>query len=321
MRLAAAGGGGCKPKESEAAPGGEGDGGAGARGGLGVRGRGRRGGGCGPGRGAGRDSRDGRRVPRFGCGSLGHGGEEAAQGLLDVEGSGGEDADGAAGGGEAGGADGSLEGSVLGLEGDDGEAAETDETAFGGAEGPGGFEGIADGGDLAGAAAARSGRRIPEKRWVCLCVSMWETRRPASCRRRIWAVASAVISSGADAEGEEVADEGGEGRPEGLAVGAEGGDFAGRECGGSVDEQDVAADFEVGVGAGDGDGVVEEGSGGHEGGGGERVGAMEFGDGAIDAGGEAEVVGVDDEGHESRVQGSGYRVQRKASEKRLARNC
>ncbi len=54
----------------------------------------------------------------------------------------------------------------------------------------------------------------------------------------------------------------------------------------------------VGVGLGDGDGIAEERGRGHEGRGGERVALVEFGDGAIDAGGEAEVVGVDDEGHE-----------------------
>ena len=72
---------------------------------------------------------------------------------------------------------------------------------------------------------------------------------------------------------------------------------------------------------GDGNGVVEEGSGGHEGGGGERVGAMEFRDGAIDAGGEAEVVGVDDEGHESRYRVQGQRSGQKTSEKRLAKDA
>ena len=60
----------------------------------------------------------------------------------------------------------------------------------------------------------------------------------------------------------------------------------------------MAAYAEGGVGVGDGDGVVEGGAGGHEGGGGEGAGLVELGDGAVDAGGEAEVVRVDDEaGH------------------------
>jgi hypothetical protein len=39
------------------------------------------------------------------------------------------------------------------------------------------------------------------------------------------------------------------------------------------------------------------------------MGAIKFGDGAVDAGGETEVVGVDDEGHESSVQRSAISVQ------------
>ena len=57
----------------------------------------------------------------------------------------------------------------------------------------------------------------------------------------------------------------------------------------------MAATAEGGVGAGDGDGVVEGWAGGHEGGGGEDSGGVEFADGAVDGRGEAEVVGVEDE--------------------------
>ena len=68
--------------------------------------------------------------------------------------------------------------------------------------------------------------------------------------------------------------------------------------GDAVCEDDVAADAEGGVGLGDGDGVVECRGVGHEGGGGERAGGVELGDGAVDAAGEAEVVCVEDEaGH------------------------
>jgi hypothetical protein len=81
-----------------------------------------------------------------------------------------------------------------------------------------------------------------------------------------------------------------------FAVGAEeSGDGLGRRDGGAVGEDDVAADAEGGVGAGDGDGVVERRAGGHEGGGGEGVGVMELRDGAIDASCEAEVVRIKDE--------------------------
>ena len=59
----------------------------------------------------------------------------------------------------------------------------------------------------------------------------------------------------------------------------------------------MAADTELRMSTCDGDGVVKCGAGGHEGCGGERAGGGEFGDGAIDAAGEAEVVGVEDEAH------------------------
>ncbi len=100
----------------------------------------------------------------------------------------------------------------------------------------------------------------------------------------------------ADRAAEERLDEVEQRGAEGFAVGAkEGGDAFGRRDGGAVGEDDVAADAEGGVGAGDGDGVVEGWAGGHESGGGEGAGLMELGDGAIDARGEAEVVCVDDE--------------------------
>jgi len=87
-----------------------------------------------------------------------------------------------------------------------------------------------------------------------------------------------------------------EGGAEGGAIAAEErGDGFGWGDGVAVGEDDVAADAECGVGVGDGDGVVEGGAGGHEGCGGEGAGLMEFGDGAVDAWGEAEVVRVDDE--------------------------
>lgn len=61
----------------------------------------------------------------------------------------------------------------------------------------------------------------------------------------------------------------------------------------------MAAYAECRVRAGDGDGVFKRRARGHEGCGGEGVGLVKLGDGAVDARGEAEVVCVDDEaGHE-----------------------
>ena len=185
---------------------------------------------------------------------------------------------------------------MLGAEGDDGEAAET-AGAFCRAQSPGGFEGVADGWDAAGESRIEEGSEDSrEEVGVLVRIDMGDTEAGV--------LEAADLGSGfggdfrcANAEGEEVADEGGKGWPERRAVGAEGGDLFRRESGGSVDEEDVAADFELWIGVGDGDGVVKEGPGGHESGGGERAGAMEFDDGAVDAGGEAEVVGVGDEGH------------------------
>ena len=100
----------------------------------------------------------------------------------------------------------------------------------------------------------------------------------------------------ADLAAKERLDEVDEGGTKGLAVGAEeGGDALGRRDGDAVGEDDVAADAEGRVGVGDGDGVVEGRAGGHEGGGGEGAGLVKLGDGAVDAGSEAEVVRVDDE--------------------------
>jgi hypothetical protein len=82
----------------------------------------------------------------------------------------------------------------------------------------------------------------------------------------------------------------------GLSVGAEqAGDGFARGDGSSVGEDDVAADAERWVRARDGDGVVKGGASGHQRGGGEDSGGVEFADSAIDARGEAEVVGVEDE--------------------------
>ena len=99
-----------------------------------------------------------------------------------------------------------------------------------------------------------------------------------------------------DAVEEEIANEVGELRAEGFAVGAEErGDGVGWGDWRAVSEDDVAADAEGRVRVGDGYGVVEGGAAGHEGGGGEGAEGVEFGDGAVDAAGEAEVVCIEDE--------------------------
>jgi len=100
----------------------------------------------------------------------------------------------------------------------------------------------------------------------------------------------------ADAAAKERLNEIEQGRAKGFAVGAEEtGDCIGRRDGNSIGEDDVAADAEGWVSTGDGDGVVEGWAVGHEGCRGEDAGGVELADGAVDAGSEAEVVGVEDE--------------------------
>ena len=102
-----------------------------------------------------------------------------------------------------------------------------------------------------------------------------------------------VLADGATKEGLDEIDDGG---AEGFAVAAEEGrDAVGVGDGCAVGEDDVTAYAEGGVGMGDGDGVVKRWASSHEGGGGESVGLVEFGDGAIDACGESEIICVDDE--------------------------
>jgi hypothetical protein len=95
---------------------------------------------------------------------------------------------------------------------------------------------------------------------------------------------------------EEGLDEVDERGAEGPAVGTdEGWDGFGVGDGDAVGKDDVAAYAEGWVGTGDGYGIVEGCAGGHEGCGGESAGLMELGDGPVDAWGETEVVGVNDE--------------------------
>lgn len=151
-------------------------------------------------------------------------GEKSGADGVGASGSGSEDADGAGGGHEAGCADEALEGSVLEVEGGDGEAAEAAGVG-GGAEGPGGLEGVANGGDGAGLGGVEE-RAEDAGEQVGVLVSVDVGDAEASVLK------TANLGGGfgsdlfrADAKGEEIADEAGERWPEGLPIGAEGGDL------------------------------------------------------------------------------------------------
>lgn len=225
------------------------------------------------------------------------GSEQAAEGRGDVWSAGGEDADGAAGRDEAGFLYETGEGGAVHVERGDGEVAESAGFA-GSAAGPGGLKRIADGTDSAGARGGeKRAQHAREEMSVLMRVHVGDAEasivQTADLGRGF-----GFDFGGANAAGVKIADERGKGWTESLAVGAEGGDLGRREGWRSVDKKDMAADFEGGMGAGGLDGVVEERAGGHESGRGERAGLVELGDGAVDARGEAEVVGVDDKlGH------------------------
>ena len=197
-----------------------------------------------------------------------HGGEDGGEGFR-VDGAGGGDAEGAVGGEDAAAADlgeGEEAGAQI-LDGADFEAAK--ERALAEGEAPGLLEWIADGGD-AGALG-------------------YEEKRAGDCGEGVGVLVRVDVRDGdavlldaedlgvgflgdvgfMDAAEQEVADEVGELGSETAAVGTEEcGDGVGRGEGGAVGEDDVAADGEGGVGAGDGNGVVECAAAGHEGGGG-----------------------------------------------------
>lgn len=74
--------------------------------------------------------------------------------------------------------------------------------------------------------------------------------------------------------------------------------LGGREDGETIRQNDVAADAEERAGKGERDGIVKRRACGHERGGAEAAGIVQFCDGAIDAGGEAEIVSIDEKaGH------------------------
>jgi hypothetical protein len=132
---------------------------------------------------------------------------------------------------------------MLGLQGDDGCAAEEGCGAACHAESPVGFEGVADSRDLTCLSGPKQ-RAQDSGKEVGVFVRVDVGDGDAG------GLKSADLGGGfgddflgADAEGEEVADEVGECVAEGSAVGAESGDLFRRQSGLTVDEEDVAADF------------------------------------------------------------------------------
>ena len=162
--------------------------------------------------------------------------------------------------------------------------------------GPAGFEGVADGGDAGDLEGAEDGAEDAGKE-VGVFVGVGVGEGDAG------GLEAADLGDGfaGDVVGVDLAADGGEGEAgergaEVLPVGSEeGGDGGGGGGGCTVGEDDVAADAERGVLPGDVDGIGKGRAGGHEGGGGEDAGLMELGDGAVDAGREAEVVGIEDQ--------------------------
>ncbi len=83
-------------------------------------------------------------------------------------------------------------------------------------------------------------------------------------------------------------------RPESRAVG-ERRNLPGRGHGTKLDQINMTANRKLRQSAGKSYGFVQLGAPGHHAGGGDDAALVRFGDGAVDARGEAEVVGVDDE--------------------------
>ena len=83
-------------------------------------------------------------------------------------------------------------------------------------------------------------------------------------------------------------------RPESRAVG-ERRNLSWRGHGYKLDQINMTADRKLRQGAGKGNGFVQLSAHGHHAGGGDNAALVRLGDGAVDARGKAEVVGVDDE--------------------------
>ena len=231
--------------------------------------------------------------------------EDLIEGVL-VEAASGGDAEGAIGGERvpvAGCGGVALGARLEGIEQAELEASEG--TAMAEAAVPGRFEGIADGGDRGLLGCLKEGDADRGKEvGVLVGVEVGDgdsgELQLADLGERL-----ATDVGGEDAAAEGSVREGHEGGSEAAAVGAdEAGDAGGGRDGDAIDENDVAADAEAGVAMGDGDGVREGRAVGHQGCGGEDACVMELGDGAVDACGEAEVIGVDDEpGGDERLRG------------------
>jgi len=71
--------------------------------------------------------------------------------------------------------------------------------------------------------------------------------------------------------------------------------FLRRKYGFAVDQHDVAADSQGGMREGEVDGLIGCSGPGHEGGAGEDACFVQFNDGPVDAGGQAEVVSINNE--------------------------
>jgi len=163
------------------------------------------------------------------------------------------------------------------------------------------LEGVANGADSAAIGNLQQRARDGGKRCVCLCVSMWVTQIPARCSFSICASASRATSSALIRPSKSACTKStSEGRKFCRRF-RSGWDGVGRRDGRAVGEHDVAANAKRGVGAGDGNGVVEGGAGGHQRGGRQHSSRVQFADGAVDAAGEAEVVGVEDEARGHRL--------------------
>jgi hypothetical protein len=162
--------------------------------------------------------------------------------------------------------------------------------------GPCGFERIADGADGGAFGEIKEGTGDGgEEMGVLVGVEMGDVDAGALELLKLGESFSLDVVL-ADFAAEERLGEVDEAGAEGLAVSAdEGGDALRVGDGYAVDEGDVAAYAEGGVGARDGDGVIKRRAVGHECGRGEGAGLMKLGDGSVDARGEAEVVRVEDE--------------------------
>ena len=192
----------------------------------------------------------------------------------------------------------------------DGELGAAEEAALAEAVGPAGFEGIAEGGDSGFGQRHEDGAEDAGKQmgvFVGVGVGEKEAGRLETTDLGDGLAGDVV---GVDVAAKDIKGEAGEGGAEKLALWSDKGrNGAGVGGGDAVGKDDVAADAKARVATRDGNGIVESGARGHEGGGGEHAGPVELFDGAVDAGSQAEVIGVDDEtrGHGDKDTGDDAR--------------